>query len=606
MYETKNIVQKSFFKRTLLFFRPFWKYFSIVIALMLVGQVIGLLSPYLFGRSVDAVTTGNVRLTFSLLGGALFLTVLQSWLLSWIRENIEISKLDDNIEQAFSVKSLRRIFEYSIGQHINEHSGVKQSIVNKGQNALSQIMYTMLYVVLPNGLQALAAVVLLTIFDWRIGSIALVFVTVYIWVSYYRNKKYFPKIDELRKKRQVQSKLQSELYRNATLVISEGQEAATGDNYEKSGHEVLDFYRKTWLSYVRTYYDHKSLIILGQYVCLALGVYLILIGQHSTGMFVTLFAWTTAVFGNLTSIMNSQRQFLFNIVEIKKFYELLDIVPDIDPNDNGKKAEPFGGEIEFKRVSFAYPYRSSAQSDEEPDELEKEEKEDHAVTKVSFKIPAGAKVGFVGVSGSGKSTIVNLMRRYYDPTEGEILIDGVPLKEMNLNWLRSKIGNVEQRIDLFDRSIRDNILFGLPEGRKVTEKALKQAVNDASLGEFISKLKKHGLETVIGEGGIKVSGGERQRIGIARAFIKNPKILIFDEATSALDSINEKLIHDAINRGSQGRTTIIIAHRLSTIMDADIIFVVANGKIVGTGTHAELSLKNKEYKKLIENQILAG
>ena len=198
------------------------------------------------------------------------------------------------------------------------------------------------------------------------------------------------------------------------------------------------------------------------------------------------------------------------------------------------------------------------------------------------------------------------MRRFYDPTEGAILIDGKPLKELNLHWFRSRIGNVEQKIELFDRSIKDNIIFGLPDGKTPSNGEIAKAVTGASLDDFIAKLTDHGLDTVIGEGGIKVSGGERQRIGIARALIKNPKILIFDEATSALDSINEKLIHDAINRGSKGRTTIIIAHRLSTVMDADIIFVVAGGKIVGQGTHAELSANNEEYKRLIENQILVG
>jgi ABC-type multidrug transport system fused ATPase/permease subunit len=196
------------------------------------------------------------------------------------------------------------------------------------------------------------------------------------------------------------------------------------------------------------------------------------------------------------------------------------------------------------------------------------------------------------------------MRRYYDATEGQILIDGEPLTDIDLHWLRSQIGNVEQKIELFDRSIRDNILFGLPAGVEITDDKLNTAVADASLTDFIAKLKDHGVDTVIGEGGIKVSGGERQRIGIARALIKNPKILIFDEATSALDSINEKLIHDAINRSAKGRTTIIIAHRLSTVMDADIIFVVAEGKIVGQGTHKELEKNNKEYQKLIKNQIL--
>ncbi|HSE56890.1 MAG TPA: ATP-binding cassette domain-containing protein, partial [Candidatus Paceibacterota bacterium] len=173
-------------------------------------------------------------------------------------------------------------------------------------------------------------------------------------------------------------------------------------------------------------------------------------------------------------------------------------------------------------------------------------------------------------------------------------------------WLRSQIGNVEQKIDLFDRSIRDNILFGLPGDSQISDEKLQKVISDASLDDFIAKLKDHGLDTMIGESGIKVSGGERQRIGIARALIKDPKILIFDEATSALDSINEKLIHDAINRSAKGRTTIIIAHRLSTVMDADIIFVVADGKIVDSGTHKILEKRCKEYKNLIKNQILVA
>ena len=301
--------------------------------------------------------------------------------------------------------------------------------------------------------------------------------------------------------------------------------------------------------------------------------------------------------------MQSQRRILFQIVEIKKYFELLDIIPDINPNIDGKTISDLHGKIEFKNVSFAYPYRKSAKEEEE--ETSEEKEQEHAIENISLTIPAGAKVGFVGVSGSGKSTIVNLMRRYYEATKGEIVIDGVNIKDLDLRWLRSQIGNVEQKIDLFDRSIRDNIIFGLSEDKKdVLEEKLTKAVTDASLDEFIAKLKDHGLDTMIGEGGIKVSGGERQRIGIARALIKDPKILIFDEATSALDSINEKLIHESINRSAEGRTTIIIAHRLSTVMDADIIFVVAEGKIVGQGTHKELEKNNEEYQKLIKNQIL--
>jgi ABC-type multidrug transport system fused ATPase/permease subunit len=593
---------KSFTKKIISFFKPFWKYFIITALLYVVIQALAAFTPYLFGKGVDAIAKGDVRLTFKFLLLSLGITINQQQVIWYIKEYIDIKYLDVNIDRALSVISLRRMFQFSIGQHTNEHSGVKQTIVNKGQNALDGLVNNFIYILLQNGIQIIVTLVILAFFDWRVAGLAVVFVMAHILISNRRNHVYFPKIDEVRKKNQGQSKLASELYRNSTLVIAESQEDRTVEEFNVSYTKVTDFTINTWLRYIKAYYSQKFNLIFGRYLTLGLGVYFIFTGSHSAGMFVALFAWTGAIFDNLNQIMNMQRSTMFQVVEIKKYFDLLDIEPDINPNLGGKTIPELKGEIEFKDVSFAYPYRQSAQEIE--NEEINNEKDEHTISGISFKIPAGSKVGFVGVSGSGKSTIVNLMRRYYDATEGQILIDGEPLTDIDLHWLRSQIGNVEQKIELFDRSIRDNILFGLPAGVEITDDKLNTAVADASLTDFIAKLKDHGLDTVIGEGGIKVSGGERQRIGIARALIKNPKILIFDEATSALDSINEKLIHDAINRSAKGRTTIIIAHRLSTVMDADIIFVVAEGKIVGQGTHKELEKNNKEYQKLIKNQIL--
>ncbi len=595
---------KIFTKRVLAFFKPFRFYLSVIVGMLILIQLIGTLSPYLFGKGVDAVIHMNSRLTFIFLGISFLISLFQSTVLYWLKEVIELKHLDDHVEKAFSISSINKVLGYSIGQHTNEHSGVQQSIVSKGQSSLQNLMYNMLYNILPSGIQVLVTLIVLVFFDWRVACTALFFVIIYIFVSLRRNKRFFPKAEQIRKKYQSQSKIQSELYRNATLVIAEGQEEKTITDFDTYAEGVTDFATTGWLTYLTPYYFHKFFIVTGQYATLALGVYLILIGQHTAGMFVTLFSWTGAIFNNLSQIMSTQRQMLFQVVEIKKMFSMFDIVSDIDINENGIVLDDLQGKIEFKNVSFAYPYRKSAKEEEEEIDVSENKKEEHTVSKISFVIPAAAKIGFVGVSGSGKSTIVNLMRRFYDPTEGEILIDDVNLKDMNLHWLRSRIGNVEQKIDLFDRSIKDNILFGLSKNADVPEEKLQKAVEDASLTEFITKLKDHGLETVIGEGGIKVSGGERQRIGIARALIKDPKILIFDEATSALDSINEKLIHDAINRSAHGRTTIIIAHRLSTVMDADIIFVVAKGKIVAHGTHKELEKNSEDYKELIKNQIL--
>lgn len=593
----------TFLKRVFLLFKPFWGSLAIVSSLFLVGQLLNAFSPLLFSKGVDAVISGNTRSTIIFLLAAFGVAFIRDQVIAYVREKIEIKKLDFSIDKLFSVLSLRRMFGFSIGQHINEHSGVKQTIVNKGQNSLSQMMFLMLNNLLPSILQIVAMLAFLFYFDWRVALTAIFFVTLYISISYNRNVSFFPQIEKVRKGNQQQSKLQSELFRNATLVIAESQEVETEKAFTTSYEKVTDFGIATWSKYIHSFYLHRLIISIGQYATLGLGTYFILNGKHSAGMFVALYSWTSAVFSHLMGIMNSQRQFLFQIVEIKKYFELLDIIPDIDPNTGGKTIPELQGTIEFKDVSFAYPYRKSKQ--EEEDEIVVGEKaQEYVIKDITFTIPAGAKVGFVGVSGSGKSTMVNLMRRYYEATEGEIVIDGVLLKELDLHWFRSQIGNVEQKIELFDRTIRENILFGVSTNEIVDEAVLARAVADASLDEFIAKLTDHGLDTMIGEGGVKVSGGERQRIGIARALIKNPKILIFDEATSALDSINEKLIHDAINKSAKGRTTIIIAHRLSTVVDADIIFVVKEGKIVGQGTHIELEKSSEEYKRLIKNQVL--
>ena len=601
LFHNLKTVKKNFTKRIIKFFRPFWKYFIITGILIVIVQSLAAFTPYLFGKVVDAVIGNNVRLTIIFLLASLGFTILQQQVIWYIKEWIDIAKLDSNIDRALSKTSLHRMLQFSIGQHVNEHSGVKQTIVNKGQNAMQSLVNSFIYEILQIGLHILVTLVILSFFDWKVGLTALAFLMAHILIAYRRNKEYFPIVDEVRKKNQSQSKLQSELFRNSTLVIAEAQEEKTVKEFDDAYEKVTSFTISTWLGYIKKYYSQKFVLIMGRYATLALGTYFIFLGYHSAGMFVTFYSWAGTIFDNINQLMNVQRRLMFQVVEIKKYFDLLDITPDIDPNENGIIIESLRGKIEFRDVSFAYPYRQSTK--EADNEIISDKTEDAAIEHISFVVPAGTKVGFVGASGSGKSTIVGLMRRFYDPTKGTILVDDVPLQNINLRWLRSQIGNVEQKIDLFDRSIRDNILFGLPAGSEISEEKLSQVIKDASLDDFVTKLKEHGLDTVIGEGGIKVSGGERQRIGIARALIKDPKILIFDEATSALDSINEKLIHEAINRSAKGRTTIMIAHRLSTVMDADIIFVVHEGKIVDSGTHKELKTRCPEYQELIKNQI---
>ncbi|HSE56615.1 MAG TPA: ABC transporter ATP-binding protein, partial [Candidatus Paceibacterota bacterium] len=401
--------QKSFIKKIIQFFRPFWKYFAITMFLIVVVQAFAAFTPYLFGKGVDAVIKGNVRLTFIFLIVSFLITILQQQVIWYLKEYIDIKKLDINIDRALSIISLKRMFQFSIGQHINEHSGVRQTIVNKGQNSLNGLVNNFIYTILQTGLQVLVILVILILFDWRVGATAFAFMLLHILISNRRNHVYFPKIDEVRKKNQAQSKLQSELFRNATLVIAEAQEDKTVEDFSRSASKATDFTVTTWLKYIRSYYSQKFILIIGRYATLAVGIYFIFIGDHSVGMFVTFYSWTGSIFDNINQIMNSQRQIMFQIVEIKKYFELLDIIPDVNPNIGGKTLENLAGKIEFEHVSFAYPYRKSAKEEEEESANEKDQ--EHAIQNINLTIPAGAKVGFVGVSGSGKSTIVNLMRR---------------------------------------------------------------------------------------------------------------------------------------------------------------------------------------------------
>ncbi|CAN6341211.1 unnamed protein product [Urochloa humidicola] len=271
-------------------------------------------------------------------------------------------------------------------------------------------------------------------------------------------------------------------------------------------------------------------------------------------------------------------------------YRLLQIIqrkPEIDPNGtDGIVLGNMKGNIELRNVYFSYPSR--------PDQL--------IFDGFSLHVLCGKTMAIVGESGSGKSTVINLVERFYDPQAGEVLVDGVSIKSLRLGWLRGKIGLVNQEPLLFATSIRENITYGKEDA---TDEEIMTATKLANAANFIDKLP-NGLDTMVGEHGAQLSGGQKQRIAITRAILKNPKILLLDEATSALDMESERVVHEALNRIMQGKTTIIVAHRLSTIKDADTISVVHRGIVVEQGTHMEL-LRNPSgaYSQLIQLQDIS-
>lgn len=285
-----------------------------------------------------------------------------------------------------------------------------------------------------------------------------------------------------------------------------------------------------------------------------------------------------SIMSPISSFINQFTSFQTGLVAADRVFKILDTPPTII--DGEKHNEGLKEQITVSKLSFAY-------------DAEKE-----VLKQCDLVIPKGKKVALVGASGSGKSTMLDLLIRFYDPSNGSILLDGVNIRELNAKEYRSLFGIVSQETLLFNDTIANNIKYGY----EASDEEVIQAAKTANAFKFIEKMP-NGIHTVIGDRGVLISGGERQRIAIARALLRQPQILIFDEATSALDAESEKVVQEAINASLENRTAVMVAHRLSTIKDCDMIYVFDNGKIVENGTHAELNEREGIYKKLCDIQF---
>lgn len=594
---------KQFTRKLFEIYRPFRFAIFGVLGFIAFSQAINLVSPYLQGKVIDGLINKRpINGIFLLVGVTLLLSLLRNVVLSYWRESYEIKKLDFSIPQYMNDETLKKVLGFSIGQHINENSGIKQSVIDRGQRSLTSMAYLVLYQVLPTVIEVFFLVGILLYYSTVLGFVTLTGVVLYVGFVLYVNTRLRGNLKKLEKMHNENSKFQSEVLRNIDVVLVNAQEIRATRECDESLGEISNFSRHTWFRFIRFSVIRNTILGLTRFSILAVGVFLTYKSRYTVGELVMFLSWSSGAIGGITNVGGFHRQLMQLYTSVQKYFDMLSIESDVTVLPNPVSPKKFKGKIEFKNVTFHYKRRDESSNEEDKLPLIIHSDIGPALDDVSFIIEPGETVALVGESGAGKSTIVNAIIRSQDPNNGQIIIDGNDLRVIDLKLFRESVGVVDQDISLFDNTLRYNITYGI-NGRSatITDSDLDRIAEMTCIDRFFPRLE-NGYDTIIGEHGIKLSGGERQRVGIARALIKEPDILIFDEATSNLDSENEALIHEAIEKAAMGRTTIIIAHRFSTIRKVHKVIVFDKGKVVGQGTHHELAQSCESYKRLIRNQ----
>ncbi len=507
--------------------------------------------------------------------------------ISYYSDKNELKNLITEIQQHLQQFTFVKVFNLNAFQYLEDHSAIKMEVISRGELAVQDILKSLLLNVLPTTLQTVFSIIAIYLYS---PIVALICLITFLIVFYWSNKfsiYHRPFIKENIRNWDDQKRITVEAFQHLSVIKTFGIEDNFIAKYIANRQKYSDFNVVVWLK--SSLYQHKRRLFfnLSRILSMFSVIYQTYLGKMLIGDVYAVWTWLNDIFTNIRYLEMQIRNIPLRFVELEKYLEIIDKKPEFD--ENGKNESFVNGNIIFENVSFKYP-----------------KGENEVIENLNIEIPKGKKIAFVGFSGSGKSTIIKLLLRIYDWKDGDIKIGNVSLRDINAKVLRKNIGYVEQHVDLFDTSIKENILFGIDKDM-FTEVEQKHRLDDiikkSRIDQFFHRLGEKGLDTVIGERGVKLSGGERQRIGIARALIKNPEILIFDEATASLDNENEKYIQEAIDESSKGRTTIIIAHRLSTVQNADIIFVMDKGKIVASGTHEELKENNEEYQRLNKSML---
>ncbi|MFM9068419.1 MAG: ABC transporter ATP-binding protein [Planctomycetota bacterium] len=497
------------------------------------------------------------------------------WYATVIAKRIQLSVRRQVFEHAVRLP-LHRIYEI--------RSGGVASILREDGGSVGELVFGMLFNPWRALIQLIGSLAILGWVDWRLLSGALVFIPAVFFTHQAWINRIRPQFRAIRKVRERIDAGATETFAGMRIVRAFSRQQRESNRFMRDNHLMArqEFYAWWWMRVVEIFWE--TLIPIASAVLLFYGGWQVLEGQLTVGDLMMFLVYLAMLLEPLGTLAQSATAFQNSLSGLDRVLDLLaepremPITPDLLKVNR----ETIAGRISFEHVSFAYPGTEHA-----------------ALEDVSLEVSAGQTVALVGPSGAGKTTLSNLVARFYDPTAGQVLLDGIDLRKYDVESFRSLLGVVEQDVFLFDGTIAENIAYAR---RDATNDDIARAAAAANATEFIARMPL-GLQTVIGERGVKLSGGQRQRLALARAILADPKLLILDEATSNLDTEAEQLIQQSLSQLMQGRTCFVIAHRLSTIAAADLIVVIENGRVSQTGTHSQLMALDGRYRTMVDQQV---
>lgn len=554
--------------------RKAWiKVAGLIVLNVLLQLPLPLLTMYIIDRAVTPKNPG----VLTIIGTILIAVTIIRHISSYFAETISL-KLKEEITLTIEMTLIRHLQRLPLSFFADKHSGYLQNRVMSDSRSVEGALVRSFVTLVVEGFSLIAVMSLILLIRFDLGLLLLIFLAPFAYVRYYANDRM----------RQLSKEVQ-ETQALASTIVYEG---FTGIRTIKA-YQREDFYSKlinSWLarlrdSYVKTnwfgvlssvgasFFTSMCVVIVLWYGC-----YLVIQGGATLGRVIGVYSYLGFLYGPINTIVGTNLRINQSRAAIQRIYEFLSLPQECEA---GVSLQSVKGTIEFRNISFGYA------------------KGCEVLHNVNFTVPAGSITAIVGRTGAGKSTLVNLLLRFYEPQDGTILLDGTDIQQIATSSLRKNIGTVDQHALMFDGTIMKNIQFGNPES---SPDEIIRASKLSYADEFIERLP-NGYETSVGERGIGLSAGQCQRIALARAFLKNPEILILDEAVSSIDSQSEQYIQQALVPLLHSRTTILIAHRLSSLMLADHVIVLNEGRVVEQGSHRQLVELNGHYAKLFQEQF---